>query len=109
MNIIDLYTQDMGEPRNAGPREAQGPCPGCGDTDRFCLYPGQGSGMAEGRGTFHCGHGKGGNGCGKGGDAIQYLVEFRGLSFKDACGILGIEIKGASNAMHYMAPAAPKN
>ncbi|MBU1138826.1 MAG: hypothetical protein KKA76_07610 [Proteobacteria bacterium] len=108
MNIIDLYTQDMGEPRHAGPREAQGACPGCGGTDRFCLYPEQGSGMAAGLGTFHCGHGKGGNGCGKGGDAIQYLVEFRDLSFKEACGFLGIEIKGASNAAYYMAPTTQK-
>lgn len=105
MNIIDLYTQDIGEPRRAGRREYQGPCPRCGGNDRFCLYPEQGSGLAAGLGTFHCGHGKGGNGCGKGGDAIQYLMEFRDMSFKDACGFLGIEVKGASNAMHYMAPA----
>jgi len=109
LNITDLYTQDVGEPRRAGPREAQGPCPGCGGNDRFCLYPKQGEGYAQGMGTYHCGHGKGGNGCGKGGDVIQYLIDFRGMTFKDACGYLGIEIKGASSAMKYRAPDAPKN
>ncbi len=109
MNIIDLYTQDLGEPRRAGPREAQGPCPGCGGNDRFCLYPKQGEGYAQGMGTYHCGHGKGGNGCGKGGDAIQYLIDFRGMIFKDACGYLGIEVKGVSSAMTYRAPVAPKS
>lgn len=108
LNITDLYTQDVGEPRRAGAREMQGPCPACGGNDRFCLYPKQGEGYAQGMGTYHCGHGKGGNGCGKGGDAIQYLIDFRGMSFKDACGYLGIEVKGASSAMQYRAPAAPR-
>lgn len=109
MNIVDLYTDDVGEPRRAGPREFQGPCPSCGGNDRFCLYPEQGEGMAQGMGTYHCGHGKGGNGCGNGGDAIQYLIDFRGMVFKDACGYLGIEVKGVSSAMSYRAPTAPKN
>ncbi len=109
MNIIDLYIQDVGEPRRAGPRESQGPCPGCGGNDRFCLYPEQGGGMAQGMGTYHCGHGKGGNGCGKGGDVIQYLQDFRRMSFKDACGYLGLEVQGASNAMRYKAPVTPRN
>lgn len=114
MNIVDLYTQDVGEPRRAGPREMQGPCPGCGDfskkdSDRFCIFPDQGSDKALGMGTYHCGHGKGGNGCGKGGDAIQYLIDFRGMTFKDACGYLGIEVKGIASTMQYRAPAAPKN
>ena len=103
MNILDLYIEDVGQvPRRAG-TEYQGPCPGCGGTDRFCLYPEQGSEKAAGMGTYHCGHGKGGNGCGKGGDAIQYLLDFRGMSFRDACLVLGIQC-GQGTAMSYKIP-----
>jgi len=103
MNILDLYTEDMSvSPHRAG-AEYQGPCPGCGGTDRFCIYPAQGSEKAPGMGTYHCGHGKGGNGCGKGGDAIQYLIDFRGLSFRDACLVLGVEC-GSGSAMSYKIP-----
>lgn len=107
MNIIDLYTEDIGaSPRPAG-AEFQGPCPGCGGEDRFCIYPDQGSEKAPGMGTYHCGHGKGGLGCGKGGDAIQYLLDFRGLSFRDACLVLGIA-GGSGSAMSYKIPAPPR-
>lgn len=103
MNILDLYTEDVAVlPRRAG-AEYQGPCPGCGGTDRFCMYPAQGSEKAPGMGTFHCGHGKGGNGCGKGGDAIQYLMDFRDLSFRDACLVLGVKC-GKGSAMSYKVP-----
>jgi len=59
-------------------------------------------------GTFHCGHGKGGNGCGKGGDAISYLQEFRGLSFQDACGVLGLEAGKPSASRSVRSPREPK-
>ncbi len=91
--LLEIYFEDVGEQyvRKAG-SEYQGPCPSCGGNDRFIVYPGQGSGKAEGMGSFHCGHGKGGNGCGLGGDAIKYLQEFRGMTFKAACDFLGITI-----------------
>ena len=84
MNVLDLYIQDGHKARRAG-HEYQGPCPGCGGNDRFCIYPKQ----KNEEGTYHCGHGKGGNGCGKGGDIIQYLRDFRGMTYKDACNYLG--------------------
>ncbi|WP_035273633.1 hypothetical protein [Desulfogranum japonicum] len=108
MNIVDLYKEDGFEPRRASGRELQGPCPLCGGNDRFCLYPGQGEGKAAGLGTFHCGHGKGGAGCGKGGDAISYLTQIRGMSFGDACAALGIETTRPSNSMQYRSPKPPK-
>ncbi len=108
MNIVDLYKEDGFEPRRASGRELQGPCPLCGGNDRFCLYPGQGEGKAAGLGTFHCGHGKGGSGCGKGGDAIAYLTEIRGMSFGDACAALGIETERPSARTRYGSPKPPK-
>lgn len=58
--------------------EYHGPCPGCGGVDRFHLWPDQGD-----HGSFWCRR------CGKGGDAIQYLREFEGVGFREACAILG--------------------
>jgi len=59
--------------------EFAGPCPFCGGHDRFRVWPGQGSGR------YWCRQ------CNKGGDAIQYLRDKRGLSFKAACEVLGRE------------------
>lgn len=55
--------------------EYQGPCPGCGGTDRFHAWPEQNNGD----GTYWCRQ------CGKGGDCIQFLRDFDGLSFQEAC------------------------
>jgi hypothetical protein len=102
--IIELYKEDGFEPRRASAREYQGPCPACGGNDRFCLYPDQGTGLAEGMGSYHCGHGQGGAGCNRGGDCISYLKEFRGLSFGDACQLLGIDAGRPQTSTRYRAP-----
>jgi len=108
VNILSLYEEDGHHPRKASGKEHQGPCPGCGGNDRFCIYPEQGEGKAAGMGSFHCGHGSGGNGCGKGGDAITYLQEFRNLSFQQACGVLGIEAGRPPASTRARSPRAPK-
>lgn len=54
--------------------EYAGPCPGCGGTDRFRVWPGD----KGGGGSYWC------RGCGKGGDNVQFLVEFRGYRYRDA-------------------------
>lgn len=59
--------------------EYAGPCPFCGGRDRFRVWPNQDGGR------YWC------RGCGKHGDAIQYLRETRGLSFIEACTELAIE------------------
>lgn len=56
------------------------PCPACGGRDRFRFWPAQGEG-----GTWYCRQ------CGKGGDCIQFLRDFEGLSYAEACRRLGVE------------------
>lgn len=54
--------------------EWAGPCPGCGGSDRFRVWPAD----RGGRGSFWC------RGCGRGGDDVQLLVEFKGMSYPEA-------------------------
>jgi len=55
-----------------------GPCPDCGGEDRFRVWPETG--------RYWC------RGCGRKGDSIQFLRDFHGLSFRDACRVVGREI-----------------
>lgn len=57
--------------------EYAGACPFCGGHDRFRVWP-----QAD---RYWC------RGCDKTGDAIQYLRDFRGLSYQEACLFLGRE------------------
>jgi DNA primase len=81
MTIIELiqgdnfFTRRVASTRGG---EYAGPCPWCGGKDRFRCWPAQGE-----YGKYWCRE------CGHGGDAIQYLRDFRGLSFKEACDYLG--------------------
>jgi len=82
MNILELIEADGGTLKRAATTnggEFAGPCPWCGGHDRFRVWPGQDGGR------FWC------RGCGKAGDAIQWLRERRGLSFLEACHYLGRE------------------
>lgn len=84
MNTLDLASRRV-ELRKASSThggEWQGPCPACGGTDRFHVWPEQN----EGRGGYWC------RGCGKTGDNIQFLRDFEGLSFRDACARLNITV-----------------
>lgn len=54
--------------------EFAGPCPKCGGTDRFRLWPHKGA-----TGKFWC------RGCGWSGDGIQFLRDLDGLSYPEAC------------------------
>lgn len=62
--------------------EFASPCPACGGKDRFRCWPEQGEG-----GTWYC------RGCDKGGDCIEFLRHFDGLSFGEACKKLGVTRK----------------
>ncbi len=64
--------------------EWQGPCPGCGGKDRFHVWPNQREG-----GSYWCRPGKG---CGKYGDNIQFLIDFEGMTFRQACNELRIDV-----------------
>lgn len=64
------------------------PCPACGGKDRFRFWPAQGEG-----GTWYCRQ------CDKGGDSIQFLREFEGLSYTEACRRLGVERAAAPTSI----------
>lgn len=113
MNILDLWREDINrEPQSvSGGREYRGPCPRCSgdkpDSDRFGVWPQQNGG----EGSFFCGREKGGgsSGCGKGGDIIAYLREFRNMSYKQACHFAGKEPKGGGGSRYYYTtPRMPK-
>ena len=64
-------------------------CPGCGGSDRFRIWPSQRAKNCVG--TYWCRQ------CGKRGDAIQFCMDFLGLSFKNAVQKVGAEIKERSH------------
>ena len=91
MNLLDVISRDVPVLRKvAGTHggEYAGPCPWCGGTDRFRIWP------AEKDGRYWC------RGCGKRGDAIQYLRDTKGLSYREACEQLHIEAKANSALSH---------
>ena len=79
--LLDLHKNYGFSPEKQTANEYASPCPGCGGNDRFIVF-------AE-KNTFWCRQ------CGKRGDAIQYLREFRGMSFPDAARATGNDIFSA--------------
>ncbi|NNF97960.1 MAG: helicase [Desulfobacteraceae bacterium] len=79
MNVLELLKAETGihakHVSTTKGGEYHSPCPGCGGDDRFHVWPEQNNG----RGSYWC------RGCGKTGDDIQYLMDFQGLGFQDAC------------------------
>lgn len=82
MNTLDLASKKVNLKKVASTNggEWQGPCPSCGGNDRFHVWPNQN----EGKGGYWC------RGCEKAGDNIQFLIDFEGMNFKDACAYLNI-------------------
>jgi len=80
MDILGLYrnTGDTARQMTAG--EWAGPCPSCGGDDRFRLFLGQGK---DGLGRYWCRR------CETSGDCIQFLRNFKGLTFREACQEMG--------------------
>ncbi len=84
MNLLErLQSYGLSLRREAGTHggEYAGECPFCGGHDRFRVWPLEGDG-----GRYWC------RGCGKSGDAIQYLRDKNGMSFKGACEVVGREV-----------------
>lgn len=76
INLIDLagrYT----ELRRVSSKEWHGPCPWCGGDDRFVVTADH----------FFCRPEKGH--CGREGDAIEFVIQKRGVDFKEAVSFLG--------------------
>lgn len=76
--------------------EYAGPCPGCGGSDRFRVWPAD----RGGRGSFWC------RGCGRGGDDVQFLVDFKGMSYREAFAAVGREMPEGYRPVAYRAAAA---
>lgn len=57
-------------------------CPFCGGKDRFIVWPEKNE-----HGAWYC------RGCQKSGDAVQLLIDKKGMSFKEACKYLGKELR----------------
>lgn len=71
-----------------GPHEFAGPCPQCGGEDRFIVWPERPRG-----GAYLC------RGCGSQGDGIQFMREFMGMSYPEACAALGLEQKHTTTSL----------
>lgn len=84
MNVFNLAQQhvQLHKASNTKGGEWQGPCPWCGGKDRFHVWPEQNGGQ----GTYWC------RSCNKGGDAIKFLRDYNGMTFKEACEYLNIKM-----------------
>ncbi|MCK9432117.1 MAG: CHC2 zinc finger domain-containing protein [Candidatus Omnitrophica bacterium] len=84
MNVLDLAQKHVRLRKVASTKggEWQGACPWCGGNNRFHVWPEQN----VGRGTYWC------RSCGKGGDAIKFLRDHDGMTFKEACDYLNIKM-----------------
>lgn len=100
LTVTELYTRrglalkPKGASAKRGP-EFCGPCPDCGGEDRFLVWPEQNGG----HGSFACRQ------CGKKGDVIQFLIEFEGMSFREAAKEAGMELETAARRS---LPATPR-
>lgn len=100
MTLLDLLTSDGIITKKVSTThgdEYAGPCLGCGGTDRFRVWPNHKGGR------YWC------RGCGKHGDAIQYLRDFRKLSYRDACQFLGAEPKERFSSDRQLRAHSPPN
>ena len=115
MDLLDRLTSSGLHPRQVSTAkggEYACACPGCGGadkpgdpSDRFHAWPEQEGGPlcqeAGARGTFWC------RKCGAGGDVLEYLMAFDGMSFAQACEALGAKATGRPQG-HGRLPQPPK-
>lgn len=83
INTLDLASKrvNLKKAANTHGGEWWGPCPACGGNDRFHVWPHQNGG----KGGYWC------RACGLSGDNIQFLIDFDGMTFKEACAYLNID------------------
>ncbi|MCH5146062.1 zinc-binding protein [Desulfovibrio sp. UIB00] len=86
MNSILTFLTSAMKPK--GPHEFAGACPQCGGEDRFIVWPDRPRG-----GAYLC------RGCGSQGDGIQFMREFMGMSYPEACAALGLEQKHTTTSL----------
>jgi len=82
-DLLSLIGQDTHLKRVASTKggEWAGPCPFCGGKDRFRVWPNH----PGGKGRWWC------RGCGRHGDAIDYVRQRDGLSYAEALAALGLQ------------------
>lgn len=85
-NILAFFP--AGQLKQKSPQEWAGPCPSCGGHDRFVVWPERPRG-----GAYMC------RGCGASGDGIQFLRDFHGYTFAEACEAFGIETSARRNGV----------
>ena len=104
--IMDILADrsDLRHVSNSKGGEWHGPCPICGGSDRFHVWPEQPGGTAAKDagmpGTWWCRQ------CDKGGDIIALVMAMDGCDFKAACHRLRIESKAPVRKL--LAPAKKK-
>lgn len=83
IDLFALIGQDTQLKKEASTNggEYSGPCPFCGGTDRFNVWPNH----PDGKGKWWCRQ------CNRSGDALDYLEERDGLSFSEACDQLRVD------------------
>jgi len=77
--LIDMLSEDGLTPRKKGPCEYSSPCPACGGRDRFIV-------RTDGKARYWCRQ------CSIAGDAIDYLQQFRSMSYRDAAEYVGKQL-----------------
>lgn len=99
MDILNFLP--AGQFKNKGGGEWAGPCPSCGGRDRFIVWPEHRSGSTGGR--FLC------RGCTpEGGDCIQFLRDFQGMSYPEACEALKVRPRQNDGALAVRPQAAAR-
>lgn len=87
--MADKHLLDFvpGFPSTSHHKRESGPCPWCGGEDRFVVFVDDGD---YNKGAYHCFQNPG-NGCKRGGDAIEFLRKYHEMSFPEAVRALGLE------------------
>ena len=82
-SILDLFQSKALETKKKTATEWASACPACGGKDRCSLWPED----QEGRGYYWCRQ------CGTQGDGIQFLRDFCGMGYADACRAIGVAVQ----------------
>jgi hypothetical protein len=93
-DLLGLFEAHGLKPRKKTAKEWGAACPACGGTDRCMVRPED----HDGRGGYHCRQ------CGTYGDSIQFLRDFGGLSYKEACEQVGVQASRSAASL----PRSPR-
>lgn len=88
-DLLGLFEEHGLRPKKKTGKEWGAACPACGGKDRCSVWPDD----HDGRGGYHCRQ------CGAYGDNIQFLRDYKGLSYQDACRELGVTASRATAAL----------